>query len=252
MSVSMDRMERVLRQGLDQVAPLVDELPAGKLRERAVAVRDLIDVMLWCEASHGGVIARHDGVDSRVWLVMLPDNQMHLLKAGNTFQTSVDGDGTIHINVHAVPFTPLWAGLGLVHELSHAYDYYSGIEPIHPSQDEMARGEIRAFLLEMALLDRLTAGRLTTALSDPASRPQFNPDDYSSNSDKELIYRVESQTIGPGALPPKSTDEINLRGGLFMAATFLANCWRTADPTQVVDPEHVSDLAGSILLQAAE
>lgn len=70
---------------------------------------------------------------------------------------SVDNHPTMHIlRIRPQPITPEWAGVTLVHEMSHLYDRAYGVEPIRPSRYEYLGGEVRAYEAEFEILNRFT------------------------------------------------------------------------------------------------
>lgn len=250
MGVSVDRAERVLLQGAELVGDAIAQLAESVIRERAVATRALLNDVLWSEASQGRVIARQDGV-SDVVLVLLPDREMHHLSAGVAFQTNAHDDGTIRINVRTVSLTPFWAGLALFHELSHAYDFHAEIEPPDPSEDEYARGEARAFHLEMALLDAMTSGRLAANLADIA---RSGPLDAAVLLDglRDLSGRIERNVLGPGFRPPASDEEMGIRDAFFKAAVLIASHTGSADPAAIESAEAAGSAVADLMRLAAE
>lgn len=64
-------------------------------------------------------------------------------------------------------------GAMLFHELVHASDVLRGGFPVYPSKTEMMRGEVRAYQLEIQILDRRTGGRLRKTVEGILSKEAY-------------------------------------------------------------------------------
>lgn len=71
-------------------------------------------------------------------------------------------------------FTPIWMGIRFAHELRHAFDFLTGIEPLNRDDEAsnlaFAQGERRGHGLEQKLLDQFTHGAFTQGINELARR----------------------------------------------------------------------------------
>lgn len=249
MSLSPARAQRELQRGASKVLAALDEaafsLP-DELAERVRAVRSGLDEILWTESVHGDIHRlTDDQEDSGIWVVLLPDRELAHAGRGETFHTNNYGDGSaVRVHVRAVPLTPEWAGLGLLHELSHAHDFRSGIEPSSPSHDEYLAGEARAFRMEAVLLNALSGGRLATALRDRLDPETLTIPDLTREPGRELAATLETSTLGPRRRPPASDNERGLREAAFLIAALFAVFFAEPDPLAIEEPEGAATASG--------
>ncbi|MCC7522420.1 hypothetical protein IT407_01275 [Candidatus Uhrbacteria bacterium] len=89
------------------------------------------------------------------------------------------------LHEHALLFVPPnWsdqsdqvAGAVFAHELRHAFDHARGIQPVRATPREVIEGELRAYSLEIRLLNLANAGRVDSVLgSIIASRTEWTED----------------------------------------------------------------------------
>jgi hypothetical protein len=108
-------------------------------------------------------------------------------------------------------YTRVWAGALFFHELRHAYDQVTGIEKKSTSGSvEFLMGELRAYTLEINLLDRETAGAFSRKTAEIAS-----------SHDKQgwiMIDFAMSRRLDQVFAPAKSENERIMRDGLFFVA----------------------------------
>lgn len=91
------------------------------------------------------------------------------LNDSSTFQTrpaSVDKIPTVFVRLCA--FSPLWAGVLLVHEMEHAIDYRNGNSSIDESEHQWESLEGRVHGHEAHLIDVMSGGGLRHAVKDLA------------------------------------------------------------------------------------
>lgn len=68
-------------------------------------------------------------------------------------------------------FTEIWAGAIFFHELRHAYDMLTGLEEMSATNSDVwLEGEVRAYSLEIRLLDKATNGKFIEILDAAVSR----------------------------------------------------------------------------------
>lgn len=233
----MERARTILLRGADLVGDAVDELPHGSaVLKRAQSVRSLLADLTWCRAKQGSAQVLYDQVPTDVWLVLFPNRELGDLDGSAAFQTVPYEDGTLRLNVRAVSFTPLWAGLGLFHELSHIHDFRSGAEPREPSTEQHLRGEARAYHLEAVLLDSLAGQGLSAALA-PKLRTPLTPEELANERGASLSAEVERATASPGLPPPGSDSEAGVRDVAHRIAALLAFHFEEADLLKIEHPE---------------
>lgn len=235
--ISVERAHRILLQGAELVGSVVDELPDDSaVLERAQNVRDLLTDLTWCQSSRGSAQVLHDQRLTDVLLVLFPNRELGHLGHSAAFQAAPNEDGTLRLNVRAVSFTPLWAGLGLFHELSHIHDFRSDVEPREPSTEQYLEGEARAYHLEAVLLDTLAAGRLSAALALKLHTP-LTPEELATERGASLSSELERATAKPGQPPPGSNCEAGVRDVAHRIAALLAFHFEEAQLLGMQHPE---------------
>ncbi|MEK7655910.1 MAG: hypothetical protein AAB386_04515 [Patescibacteria group bacterium] len=117
-------------------------------------------------------------------------------------------------------FTDQWLGVRLAHELLHANDYLTGVEPPNPKgaglTDDFVQGEVRAHNLEVRLLDRMSNGAFGEILGLIAERYEppagFPARWFFSDSFDEFVE------LDKLFLPARSKEETNSRCGSYNIA----------------------------------
>lgn len=111
-------------------------------------------------------------------------------------------------------FTDIWGGAVFAHEISHAFDVMTGVEPPGlPNRDpRFLDGEIRAYQMEYRLLDRQVNGQLSAAIVAELerSRDRVGPTGWFMPG-RETEQRLD--TLFPAA---RSEDEGNNRRGAYI------------------------------------
>jgi hypothetical protein len=147
--------------------------------------------------------------DSRAAYGFFPQANFEYSQSGNSIFTPPPNTFTDH-----------WLGVRLAHELLHASDYLTGVEPPNPMgaglTDEFVRGEVRAHTLEVRLLDRLSNGAFRKILNKIAVRVE-PPDGFPGRwfYSKTLEEFAELDELFPPAL---SKEESNTRRGCYNVA----------------------------------
>jgi hypothetical protein len=242
--ISTERAERILLQGFDHVQAVVSAIPHGVARQRAEQVQAIFRRFTWAEVRpDGGLVALRDQFQAspRVLLCLVPDRALHVYDHSHTFHTEVF-DGEVQLRVRTVPLTPTWAGLVLFHELSHAYDFDSGVESSDRTPEQHWDGEARAYHLEMALVDADTLGALAAALTryaDDAERR--TPVAMAGDAGQRLADRLETATFGRSARPAASMEEVGLRDAFFRCAAIISSYLGTTEAHRIEQPEEAAD-----------
>jgi hypothetical protein len=251
MSVSVERAERVLRQGFEQVGAVVRTIPEGVARRRAEHVHDVFDRLTWAEMrADGGLISLHDAFapEPRLIIALVPDRSMHQLESPNAFQQGFTVAGEPLMHVRTVSLTPLWAGLVLFHELGHIYDRDAKIEPRDSTPAQFWEGEARAYHLEMALVDAYTQGGLEAALSRYSGEiDSMSAADWKGEAGDRLADRLETATFGAQARPAASDSELMARGGFFLCAAIISSQLGIAAAHKIEQPEEAADALQALI-----
>ncbi len=131
---------------------------------------------------------------------------------------------SLPMNVLFVPppglFTDIWGGAVFAHEISHAFDVMTGVEPPGlPNRDpRFLDGEIRAYQMEYRLLDRQVNGQLSAAMTAELEqyRDRIGPGGWFALG-RETEQRLDA--LFPTA---RSEDEgYNRRGAYIVFLNFL-------------------------------
>jgi hypothetical protein len=171
-------------------------------------------------ASLGG--GRGDGG----WLAVLPPGHPALAAMGGLIQ--LDAAATVHVvQIRPEAVQELWAGLFLVHHLSHLADRVLGASPANPDAEQVLVGEERAYGLQYIAANLVSRGRLRPALDSLLNR--WNPlsldwlADRVARWERADLDRLNS-SIPSGA--PRSEAEWQLRADFFAVALLIRQAER--------------------------
>lgn len=132
--------------------------------ERLSIIKKLRDgFTYWAELRGDTYFSLEDGNTGGAWLTIIPPNhpQMHAQKGLVQIDHNHDLNAVL---IKPVNITQEWAGIILIHELSHLYDRMSGHEPLHGSRSEFLQGEVDAYSVEIDAINHFTKGRFDEAL----------------------------------------------------------------------------------------
>jgi hypothetical protein len=118
--------------------------------------------------------------------------------------------------------TDLWAGICLIHEISHLRDYYNGIEPINPTRKQFLECEWRAHQLEFMAANLLSKGDIQKRVDEKLAR-------WQPHSHKELIDKFRNINgdeymkleEAMQSQRPMSKAEMGLREAFYLSAFML-------------------------------
>lgn len=192
----------------------------------------------WAELRGSAFYALEDGYRSGGWLVVVPPGHDLLSRMQSTLQL----DPNPQLNVILIKpegVTELWAGLFLIHELSHLADRALGAESPEPDVEEYLMGELRAFGLEMMAANGVTRGDFYRRLDRVL-------DEWQAGSVEEFVHRVRSMTVAdvekisaPVLSELAASDaERRLRNGFYSVALLI----RYAERKRLPDDELIRGL----------
>ncbi|AKC86626.1 hypothetical protein [Pseudoxanthomonas suwonensis] len=147
------------------VAQAMRQIDAAEQRGEAVPERlrrirhELYPLLSWGRiTADGSIVAIDPGRRDGVWGLVL-DRGHPLLAVPMPTLTTLDLDGIHAVRIRPDPMTGPWAGVFLVHELSHVLDQRDGV-----ARDPACRAEFSAYVAERQYYDLANAGRLSTEL----------------------------------------------------------------------------------------
>ncbi len=224
-----------VRSSFDRGYEIIAGLVGANRDPRYAYVRELVSFrkayVRWAEISGDAYRALEDGSVGGAWLVVVPRD--NALNESMTAALQVnEGDDFIVLHIKQERISDQWAGLFLVHELSHLLDLLSGREPPNAPREQFLIGELRACAAE------LTAARLFSDGSFEAEidllLEKLKP------ASMEDLYRKLGETDAREFLPldkalggvnPESDVELSLRLGFYITTT----CIRYAETSKSKD-----------------
>jgi hypothetical protein len=125
------------------------------------------DKVRWAKIEGDSFVALEPGSAKGGWIAVIPSGHEMLTTQENTYQ--IDENTSLNaLRIKPEKISEFWAGVFLVHELSHLADRVFEVEPVNPTRKEYLLGEARAYNLEMMLADLVSKGayqkRLDTIL----------------------------------------------------------------------------------------
>lgn len=229
----LSELRNLYDRGFDQVIGSLIEGDSAINRPLFELRRFRDESVGWAELRGSAFYALEDGYRSGGWLVVVPPGHDLLSRMQSTLQL----DPNPQLNVILIKperVTELWAGLFLIHELSHLADRALGAESPEPDVEEYLMGELRAFGLEMMAANGVTRGDFYRRLDRVL-------DEWQAGSVEEFVHRVRSMTVAdvekisaPVLSELAASDaEHRLRNGFYSAALLI----RYAERNRLPDDE---------------
>lgn len=175
----------------------------------------------WAKIEGDSFVALEPGNAKGGWIAIVPPGHEMLTTQKNTYQ--IDENTSLNaLRIKPEKISEFWAGVFLVHELSHLADRVFGIEPVEPTRKEYLLGEMRAYNLELMLANLVSSGtyqkRLDTIL-----------DKWKPASAEVLIEKMlngefpEIRTLDAAVSNEKaeSQTEYNIRSGFHVLSMYL-------------------------------
>lgn len=142
---------------------------SGWRHARIEEAMESLDNAEWCRTPDGIVLDPLSGSRSSGFRVAIlegnpsPRSGLHLRATLQTTPHTRDEVPTVYIRNER--FSPLWAGMGLIHETEHAMDYRDGISEIGEPQDRWDSTEGRVHGHEATILEAISGGNLSTIVA---------------------------------------------------------------------------------------
>lgn len=176
---------------------------------------DIRPVMAWGHLQQDDIMsALSNGSRNGIWVIVIDPGHPRLEQAGPTMRT-IDENGITVIMVRPDLLTARWAGIFLVHEMSHALDQREA-----PDKNGCAL-EFDAYRVEREALNRLTEGRFDRILDVEIGRQGYaNAGDVlrqlsqpSQDAFAQVLDSIERALSEPAAL---SSAEREMRDGFYL------------------------------------
>ncbi|MBD9480488.1 hypothetical protein [Pseudoxanthomonas sp. PXM02] len=202
------------------IASVVQAIDAALARNEAVPARlqriraDIVPALSWgWLAADGSLFALYPGKRDGVWGFVIETGHP-LLDVPSATLSSTDLDGINAIRIRPDRFTPRWAGVFMVHELSHAFDARNEV-----AGAAACKREFDAYVVERQYYDLANDNRLSRALDGMIAtlglrRPEDVPALFAADRDRlaDALAELE-RTL---AEPPEASDaEREMRDGFY-------------------------------------
>jgi hypothetical protein len=172
----------------------------------------------WAELRGTRYVALEPGRTNDAWLVVVPPTSP--LGQDMEYSLQVHATETLTaLHVRQARISELWAGIFLVHELSHLLDRVFDLEPLGPTRKQYIEGEARAYNLELMAISEVAKGSLEREVDRLLAA-------WQPKSEREAAARVSGLTAAEvkalddavAGGPALSEPEAALRGGLYTIA----------------------------------
>lgn len=228
--LAYDRGFRQLADALPQQAsdsPLVKVQQVKDFRQRWVR---------WAALDGRAYRALEGGYTNGAWLVVVPPGHDMLAQMVATLQVRLEVDPPLTVLlIRPELVSERWAGIFMVHELSHLRDRLYELEPLTPTREEFLQAEMRAYEVELLAASFLSQGEIERQMD--ALLVEWKP-----SSPEDLVERVrhisaadlsllEAAMQGP---PAASRAESTLRGGFYIMAFSLRYARTLANGQEVM------------------
>lgn len=133
-------------------------------------IRQFRDTMvMWVGLRGNAYYALENGHRGMAGLAVVPPG--HDLAKGEPNMVELDPSPENNIlKIQPQKITPEWAGILLVHELSHLQDRAYDLEPRQPTREEWLGGEVDAYMIEVKAIDHFTQGAFEKAVKEQIKR----------------------------------------------------------------------------------
>lgn len=224
---SITNLKDVYENGFNKIMREVPDEPsqAGELNHQLLTqIRRLKDdSMKWAYIDDSDMLRALEsaGPETKAWFALYLSQRSAANKPMPPYAVT-PGIQPIAIRIQPFDVTPEWAGLFIVHEISHVLDQVRGLESDSPSTQEYLDREVVAYRYEMVAADELSKRNFTRSLHKVIKDCKFKtPAEavgiFKNNSPcANHAFQELSETIS--AERPKSEYERGLRKAFFSVA----------------------------------
>lgn len=222
-------------RGFDQVAALLPENsqdPGHATLGQVIKFRKWGAV--WAELASDDLRTIEEGYWNASLIVVVPPGHEALDHMVATLQVDVLPE-VILLAIKPERVSERWAGLFMIHELSHLMDRAVGTEPRNPTREQFLQGELRAYEIEV------TAANL---VSNSALGKQIDHwlEKWRPSTHEELLERARSMgasvmaslETSMGSTRPLSEAELSMRFGFYVMAFLLRHAAARGDPPEAL------------------
>ncbi len=213
--------------GLDGIAAaLTSEPESPQLKPLRALIRFRGENVAWAVIDDGHYRADENGSSNDGWLAVIPAGSCTARTMPATMLLDPNPSIAV-VQIRQEDVSELWAGVFLVHELSHLFDRIRKIEPPNPSRAQYLLGELRAYSLEVMAADLLSGGAIRRRLDEMLDTWGCKSVDEVAEQSLRLegadAANLESALSGGESL---SDAEARLRHGFLAVAILLRYCER--------------------------
>ena len=179
------------------------------------------EMIRWGELRGEVFYARESGPRKGALLVVVPQGHHVINEMISTLQTYATPKFRALL-IKPEKITDQWAGIFLVHELSHLMDYCNGIEPDNATRKQFLEGEIRAHRLEFMAANLLSKGAIQKQIDALLIQWQLKSYDELFDKFKDSdFYKWYVLEEAMDSKAPASYNEAGLRNGFYITSTML-------------------------------
>jgi hypothetical protein len=221
--LSPDNARQLYDRGWELASSVIPEFTHSSqdgILQRLSAIRQFRkNNVIWAKLEGDSIIALESATRFIACLAIIPPGH-HLETQPSVFSVNKHGHVPM-LTILPCPITREWAGIGLCKSLSHLYDMDPNAEHRTESKQHYLEAEVRAYDCELALIERLTNGRLSAALSGLRSELRIGDarefaNAVSTNSQfSQIATRLDPLITSD---PPASNSEAGLRLAVYMIA----------------------------------
>jgi len=143
------------QQGLAQTIPLIKDHPDPRLQQLAAFASQV----KWRQVSTKQEIQQL--APGSVWFAVI-DPQ----KINNHYLLDIQVPWTNVAQIKPIGVSKTWAGIFLIHETSHLYDYYGKIPHLKPSPRQIIESEVRAYQSEIKVINLVSQGKFSQKIQE--------------------------------------------------------------------------------------
>jgi hypothetical protein len=174
----------------------------------------------WAGIGEKGYYALESGPSAGAWIAIIPPD--HVLAQKQEFTLLIDAAPNMTVlRIKPDKITEIWAGIFLIHELSHLADRITKFESLNPTREEFLLGEGRAYELESQASNLVSRGAFEHRLDTTLAAWKFST--VKALVDKLMTLEHADVVALDNVVTreePKSEAEASLRLGFYSIALF--------------------------------